>query len=235
MNIKSRYKFFLAVFILLLCINNLNAQKYFLYHYNKNGECRRDINELYSDIDNIVIVRSEFAVKDVELVSDSIKIIRINDSIFNLRPICNNVKVRIKIVSRNNSIGLDSVMSNCIRFPISFSINRGRTDPYYSNLILFDMKKMDFNHTYFECYDISKFYTIERYDLVLKRKDSVIFRKTFKGERKISKSIRKKLFNISLNNDLLLAENIYLINASSITTKIENYPLLVIKKIGLKK
>lgn len=212
----------------LLCFLKADAQYYYLFHADTDKSCKGvDAYNLYFSIDNRVVIRKAggLALKNVSLASDSAIVTRINDSIYLVRPLYKDVSFRLFIIDRKNKQAIDSARSFSINIPFYFSINWEKYDPYYTRLIIDNMKILFLEPT---CLKYTSDFSILSYELVLKRNDSTILTGSFKGQELIGNSFKENLIKMSRYGDGLFARNIVLKHKDGREKKVDEYGLLKI-------
>jgi hypothetical protein len=188
------------------------GQIFTLKHFNENKYCSPD--ELYYKIQNKAVLKNaekgKYEFRNINLISDSIIIKRINDSIFTLRPLYENVNCKIYFIDKLTNQKVDSIKKHCGYDPFIFEVSSSYVHDVSYEYAYKSIKKVYLLSRSSECYDYAKNYSILSYDLVMYRNDSTLLKINLKDNQFIPLSFKKKMKSLEKTGDLLYAENIIL-------------------------
>ncbi len=231
-NRKAVAKTLVSCFFCLFC-SRLNAQQVYLYHFNSGKSCIDiDTYYLYYDINNKIVVRpANGDLRDLNFItikSDSARIEKLNDSLYHFQPIYKDVRFKIYIINNLTDKKIDSVYSNSISLPLSFSINKNNYPPSYSRIIIENMKFLFLEPMRKGCLIYERGFKISYYELALLRNDTVVLIQSFKGGEVINNAFKRKLKQLSKPGDGLFAKDVILKNKNGQQITIDEYGLLKI-------
>jgi hypothetical protein len=220
-----------TLLVLLTLSTKVNGQQFAIAPASMVYTCP---NFLYYGVENpmklLVKGQSNRNFNKIKLVSDSIVINKINDSLYTLKPLYERVYCKIYFVDTSTGKNIDSIKKYCDYDPFTFAITHiNVAHEYYSQReVINEMKGLYMESKSKDCFDYTKDYFLVSYDLVLQRGETTILAVKLKGNQLIPSEFKNKLIETAKTGDGLFAKNIILEKNGQIL-QIPEYGLLKMK------
>jgi hypothetical protein len=167
----------------------------------------------------------QFDLSKIELSGESLVVKKINDSIYNVRPLVANSELIIIVVDKNSYRVVDSLLVRSGEVPFSFSITKlNFRDVAHSYKDIFSqMKGLYCYSKNKECKDYAALWSVISYEIVLRRSDLTILRIKMVGGQLIPNVFKQNLIKEFQKEDIILAQNIILKNSVNEYIRIGSY------------
>lgn len=224
---------FLLGLIFLIKPNNSHSQKFpfisLTIDYRESYSCSYF---LYALVENPIKLESKlfgkFGLRTLQLKSDSVIIRKLNDTVYGLTPLYPNKGYKI-LIQNNKGLLIDSFRFTSIEQPFWFSIRPQFAHFEYLNAPIYAYSMhLPFLSTT-GCIQYEKEYEIISYNIVLKRKDSVLIWVSKENFEENFKDFKDRFVQLTKVGDMLSAENVCIRHKQSPST----HPDLYIKEFIL--
>lgn len=220
-------KIAIVLILIIFCKLNSEAQLYELKLTPPKMPCRSTY--LYYGFDNpvkLVAKSPDAQLSAITLRSDSILIRKINDSMYTMRPLYQNVWCRVMFTDSVTSKAYGTYGLYCHQRPLSFVLTPGFNPHSHSVMTaISDMKKLYLSYNIKKCFDWMDDYKIESFQLTLVRGTSVLLSYDLEGDI-IPPSVKKEILELALEGDMIRANDIRL-RSKKDTMVVKNHGLLV--------
>ena len=207
----------LFVMILVFQGSEVQSQSLYLSHEGPKDKCLGDI--LFFGVKNRIILsdNNNLPVGGYDLISDSVNIERINDSLFIFSPLYKNVTINVFAIDSKRKQKTASIKVTCEDSPVRFFIGPNPRltlhDPFQSpNIFIPGIDHIRMVPRKRECYDYSAGLKVISYRLCLIRGNEEIASLKVKGKRRVKEKFKMELRNKIQTGDYIALRDISIKN-----------------------
>lgn len=213
--------------------SGLAAQQYILRHVPYPG-CLwgTEASSLYNGIHNMITVtrgdRRSGVFDPPVIKSDSVRITRVNDTLYRFEPLYESGSCTIEIWNKETGKQLQSLKSYIYRYPfrLSFRHTNGCPDPAMTTLM-----RADYIVTWPEfCAAETNGYSTRSGELQLKRGDSILFKHAYSIQEAISVDVKRSIRKLAQDGDILFVTNANVTKKGGPAYYVKDYPILYFTK-----